>query len=187
MSQRLPPIPDGQGWNYSLLLSPPPPHDSLPSSPPPLPVPDALTPQPVPVAPPPALAPPPAPAPRPHRAPSVHWTKDEHQRFLLALDQVCPGRRDGSSSETGRPSVGLGRGVAKRIAAIMQTKTESQVRSHAQKYFMKKPDKDLSDSSQSLDDSDSMPQLPPSSHLSAQPSSETTSDTTTWSAGDDPG
>ena len=68
-----------------------------------------------------------------------HWTKEEHERFLSALE-IC--RPKGMGEQPGFPregagSVGLGRGVAKEMAKLIGTRTASQVRSHAQKYFLK--------------------------------------------------
>ncbi|EKX39587.1 hypothetical protein GUITHDRAFT_114314 [Guillardia theta CCMP2712] len=62
------------------------------------------------------------------------WTEDEHQRFLVALRDYCPDTET-RVAQDGRVRVGLGRGVAYFISRAIGTKTASQVRSHAQKYF----------------------------------------------------
>ncbi|EKX39590.1 hypothetical protein GUITHDRAFT_114316 [Guillardia theta CCMP2712] len=62
------------------------------------------------------------------------WTEDEHQRFLVALRDYCPDAET-RVAQDGRVRVGLGRGVAYFISRAIGTKTASQVRSHAQKYF----------------------------------------------------
>eukprot|EP00960_Hanusia_phi_P043453 756057-Hanusia_phi.AAC.1 len=65
------------------------------------------------------------------------WAPDEHARFLQALQQHVTaqhgiGLRD---TTTGRVRAGLGRGVARKIAQAVGTRSEAQVRSHAQKVF----------------------------------------------------
>eukprot|EP00960_Hanusia_phi_P019455 574349-Hanusia_phi.AAC.3 len=64
------------------------------------------------------------------------WTGEEHQRFLTALNKFGPpASRD--TDANGHVYVGLGRGVAFLISREVGTRTPSQVRSHAQKYFRK--------------------------------------------------
>eukprot|EP00960_Hanusia_phi_P017911 526895-Hanusia_phi.AAC.1 len=64
------------------------------------------------------------------------WTHEEHERFLVALTKYLP---SGSRQDpiTGKVSVGLGAGVAKQVAAFVGTRTPLQVRSHAQKHFLR--------------------------------------------------
>eukprot|EP00960_Hanusia_phi_P028843 747616-Hanusia_phi.AAC.1 len=70
--------------------------------------------------------------------PLQHWTKEEHERFLAALQTCRPSDTEQSGNLSDRTgNVGLGRGVAKEMAKLIGTRTPSQVRSHAQKYFMK--------------------------------------------------
>jgi len=68
------------------------------------------------------------------------WTTDEEERFLVALDRFAP--RDagiaGPGSGSQRGSVRLGPGVAEMIAMVVGTRSAVQVRSHAQKHFIRK-------------------------------------------------
>lgn len=61
------------------------------------------------------------------------WSADEHARFVESLKRF--GSRERAESG-GRVTVGLGPGVAEIIAVVVGTRTVSQVRSHAQKYFL---------------------------------------------------
>ncbi|EKX37734.1 hypothetical protein GUITHDRAFT_116039 [Guillardia theta CCMP2712] len=73
-----------------------------------------------------------APKVQPHA--SKRWSTLEHQRFLVALDMYhVPGREGQARGE--EHGSGLGRGAAKKISDFVQTRSEAQVRSHAQKYF----------------------------------------------------
>eukprot|EP00960_Hanusia_phi_P010586 310402-Hanusia_phi.AAC.2 len=65
------------------------------------------------------------------------WTAEEHERFLEALDKYGTQQVARQSNESGRVFVGLGNGVAKQIAAHVKTRSVLQVRSHAQKFFLK--------------------------------------------------
>ncbi|EKX48463.1 hypothetical protein GUITHDRAFT_105609 [Guillardia theta CCMP2712] len=65
------------------------------------------------------------------------WSPDEHARFLEALRRhVALKHRSGlPDAATGKLRVGLGRGAARKIAQAVGTRSEAQVRSHAQKVF----------------------------------------------------
>ncbi|EKX44158.1 hypothetical protein GUITHDRAFT_153078, partial [Guillardia theta CCMP2712] len=65
---------------------------------------------------------------------SRRWTQVEHDRFLQALALFS--LPSTASCKEGGKGLGLGRGVATKIADYVMTRTEAQVRSHAQKYFM---------------------------------------------------
>ena len=70
----------------------------------------------------------------PSRAPPAAkrpWTPEEEERFLAAMDRFYKPKED-------EGGVGLGQGVAEVIAFIVGTRTAAQVRSHAQKYFLRK-------------------------------------------------
>ncbi|EKX35731.1 hypothetical protein GUITHDRAFT_155405 [Guillardia theta CCMP2712] len=58
-----------------------------------------------------------------------HWSEDEHNAFLDALAKFGPKKPNSG--------VKLGPGVAELIALAVKTRSVSQVRSHAQKYFKK--------------------------------------------------
>eukprot|EP00960_Hanusia_phi_P053958 762510-Hanusia_phi.AAC.5 len=65
------------------------------------------------------------------------WSKEEHKRFLEGLQKFCP-EVEREAEKDGKVSVGLGVGVAELISSYVQTRSPLQVRSHAQKYFLKK-------------------------------------------------
>ena len=64
-----------------------------------------------------------------------HWSGEEHARFMQGLGLF--GTIDAQErAGPGRVSVGLGPWVAEQIALRVPSRTVSQVRSHAQKYFL---------------------------------------------------
>mmetsp|Transcript_71138 Transcript_71138/g.148364 ORF Transcript_71138/g.148364 Transcript_71138/m.148364 type:complete len:253 (+) Transcript_71138:58-816(+) len=70
--------------------------------------------------------------PRRQEKPS-YWSKEEHGLFLEGL-KMFSSRPD---DDTERPMVGLGAGVAELLATFIGTRSVSQVRSHAQKHFIR--------------------------------------------------
>eukprot|EP00960_Hanusia_phi_P010370 303672-Hanusia_phi.AAC.1 len=69
-------------------------------------------------------------------AKSNHWTEDEHERFLRGLE-LFGASKSVSFNDDGTLFVGLGAGVAEKISKIVGTRSPCQVRTHAQKYFLK--------------------------------------------------
>mmetsp|Transcript_32208 Transcript_32208/g.72352 ORF Transcript_32208/g.72352 Transcript_32208/m.72352 type:complete len:206 (-) Transcript_32208:218-835(-) len=68
-------------------------------------------------------------------APKRPWTPEEEERFQAAMERFCKPKHDDGG-------VGLGQGVAEVIAFVVGTRTPAQVRSHAQKYFLKRRKED---------------------------------------------
>uniref|UniRef100_A0A7S4NDJ2 HTH myb-type domain-containing protein n=1 Tax=Guillardia theta TaxID=55529 RepID=A0A7S4NDJ2_GUITH len=66
---------------------------------------------------------------------SSQWSPDEEARFLEALAMFSDADR--RVRPDGRRSVGLGLGVARKISEYIGTRSEEQVRSHAQKHFLR--------------------------------------------------
>eukprot|EP00961_Rhodomonas_salina_P089596 1204965-Rhodomonas_salina.2 len=64
------------------------------------------------------------------------WTKDEHAKFLVALEQFRTNKTE-KVKNNGKQSTGLGPGIADLIALIVKTRDAAQVRSHAQKHFQR--------------------------------------------------
>eukprot|EP00286_Rhodomonas_abbreviata_P007830 CAMPEP_0181329500 /NCGR_PEP_ID=MMETSP1101-20121128/23341_1 /TAXON_ID=46948 /ORGANISM="Rhodomonas abbreviata, Strain Caron Lab Isolate" /LENGTH=131 /DNA_ID=CAMNT_0023438577 /DNA_START=155 /DNA_END=550 /DNA_ORIENTATION=- len=72
--------------------------------------------------------------PRRQERPS-YWSKEEHALFLDGLKKF--GTRPDDDNLNQRPMVGLGPGVAELLATFIGTRSVSQVRSHAQKHFIR--------------------------------------------------
>mmetsp|Transcript_28614 Transcript_28614/g.58482 ORF Transcript_28614/g.58482 Transcript_28614/m.58482 type:complete len:250 (-) Transcript_28614:66-815(-) len=70
------------------------------------------------------------------RRPAGAWTAEEHEKFLKGLEKF---RTEDTQAvkNNGEPSVGLGPGIAEIISVFIGTRTVTQVRSHAQKYFQR--------------------------------------------------
>jgi len=68
------------------------------------------------------------------------WTADEEARFTKALDKLAPVEESVIASDitSGRISVRLPSGVAELLAVIVGTRTTIQVRSHVQRYYLRK-------------------------------------------------
>lgn len=64
-----------------------------------------------------------------------HWTLNEEERFLRALQTFGPKDPTICHAVTGRVSVCLGFGVAELISIVVGTRSVAQVRSHAQKHY----------------------------------------------------
>eukprot|EP00961_Rhodomonas_salina_P234494 3169234-Rhodomonas_salina.1 len=60
------------------------------------------------------------------------WSKTEHEKFLEGLKKF-----GGHGDSVVDPPMGLGPGVAELISMLVGTRSVSQVRSHAQKYFIR--------------------------------------------------
>ncbi|EKX43017.1 hypothetical protein GUITHDRAFT_111060 [Guillardia theta CCMP2712] len=75
--------------------------------------------------------------------PRTQWTNEEHEKFLVALDRFGTTKTRIKNS-TGRVFVGLGPGVAELIAAAVGTRSVQQIRSHAQKHFLRENRKEHS-------------------------------------------
>eukprot|EP00961_Rhodomonas_salina_P242167 3271621-Rhodomonas_salina.1 len=65
------------------------------------------------------------------------WTPQEHERFVVALTMLRTEKTEAVRKD-GERSVGLGPGIAETIASMVGSRNAAQVRSHAQKYFLRK-------------------------------------------------
>jgi len=65
------------------------------------------------------------------------WTPEEEAKFLKALDKLGPKDTE-TDPRTGRVSVRLGPGVAEIISLVVGSRSVAQVRSHAQKHYIRK-------------------------------------------------
>lgn len=70
------------------------------------------------------------------KRPMRPWTKDEHAKFLTAIERLRTTKTE-KVKKNGKQTSGLGPGVAEVIALILQTRDAAQVRSHAQKHFQR--------------------------------------------------
>ncbi|EKX51047.1 hypothetical protein GUITHDRAFT_102971 [Guillardia theta CCMP2712] len=70
---------------------------------------------------------------------SSQWSPEEEAKFLEALAMFAD--TDRRVRPDGRRSVGLGMGVAGKISEYIGTRSEEQVRSHAQKHFLRQEGK----------------------------------------------
>jgi len=66
----------------------------------------------------------------------IAWTKEEHKRFVAGLEQLRTERTEAIGPD-GKKTVGLGPGVAEALSAMVGTRSAAQVRSHAQKHFLR--------------------------------------------------
>mmetsp|Transcript_12298 Transcript_12298/g.25297 ORF Transcript_12298/g.25297 Transcript_12298/m.25297 type:complete len:212 (+) Transcript_12298:53-688(+) len=64
------------------------------------------------------------------------WTEEEHSKFLEGLEKFRTADTQ-AVKENGELSVGLGPGIAEVISVFIGTRSVTQVRSHAQKYFQR--------------------------------------------------
>mmetsp|Transcript_16900 Transcript_16900/g.38483 ORF Transcript_16900/g.38483 Transcript_16900/m.38483 type:complete len:261 (-) Transcript_16900:19-801(-) len=65
------------------------------------------------------------------------WSKEEHKLFLEGIKKYHEPNIHGSTVSEEERRVGLGQGIAELIAEHVKTRSVAQVRSHAQKYFIK--------------------------------------------------
>mmetsp|Transcript_52718 Transcript_52718/g.107543 ORF Transcript_52718/g.107543 Transcript_52718/m.107543 type:complete len:213 (-) Transcript_52718:42-680(-) len=66
----------------------------------------------------------------------IAWTQEEHELFVKGLERFRTEETEAIGPD-GKKTVGLGPGIAELLASMVGTRNPAQVRSHAQKYFLR--------------------------------------------------